>query len=90
MMATAQRLQKLEVRLTAAQRDLIEEAADVSDLGVERWMLERLLACAARDIEEARTVEAADDAYFEFESIMEEDLEEVHSGLREVTPLHLR
>jgi len=82
MIANPARPQKFELRMSAEQRQLLEEAAEANDMALNAWALDRLLSCATRDIEEARTVARADEAFEELDLLLELDEEElVHSEL---------
>ena len=82
MMNTPARQARLELRMTAEQRSQIEEAAEAQEMTVAAWALDRLMASAVRDIEEARTVALSEEAFTEFEMLLDQDEEElVHSEL---------
>lgn len=86
MIANPASTAKLDIRMTPAQKEQLEEAADASSMSLGAWALDRLLSCAIHDIEEARTVAMSEEAYDEFERIFAEDEEEeeVHAGLTEI------
>ena len=68
--------------MSVEQRQKIEEAANAQEMSVGAWALDRLLASAQRDIEEARTVALSEEAFSEFDIMLDQDEEElVHSEL---------
>ena len=82
MMNTPARQARLELRMTQEQKSQIEEAAEAQEMTVAAWALDRLMASALRDIEEARTVALSEEAFTEFEMLLDQDEEElVHSEL---------
>jgi uncharacterized protein (DUF1778 family) len=76
---------KLDLRMTPAQKEQLEDAAEASSMSLGAWALDRLLSCATRDIEEARTVAMSEEAYDELDRILveEDEPEEIHAGLTE-------
>ena len=68
--------------MSAEQKQLLDEAAEASEMTVVSWALDRLVACARRDIEEARTVTLSDEAFDELDRLLELDEEDTpHSEL---------
>ena len=68
--------------MSADQKQLLDDAAEANEMSVVAWALDRLLSCAQRDIEEARTVALSEEAFDELDRLLEEDEEELnHSEL---------
>ena len=72
--ATADKVCRMDIRLTRPQRRSYERAAELKGQTLSQWTTSHLDECARRDIDEAQTTKLSDEAFARFCELLDEPM----------------
>ncbi|MDR1852513.1 MAG: DUF1778 domain-containing protein [Propionibacteriaceae bacterium] len=87
MPRTHERTSRIDVRLTDAQRQIIEQAAELSGSTLTGWAIPALLDAAHRDIAAAATSSVPAAQWEEFLALLDQEQPEQLTELKARTPV---
>ena len=70
--AEPKRMTRFEMRVSAENRRLFDEAARLHDMPTSQWMVENLIPIARREVSEATAIVLPSDAYDELLAALDE------------------